>query len=441
MRTVTLLIIFLMLLSVKAQDSFRLTDGVTYAEIPFEQVANLIVVPAIFNGKATKFILDTGASHTLLFNWNNVDTLNINVKKTLKIKGYGEREFLDVFYTDDNHIKIGDSHNLKAETFVLVDEVIDMKPQLGVFVNGILGADFFKEQIVEINYNTSTLHIYKQLEQLPFSISKYEKNPMTLENSKPFIKGTLVNERSTMVANFLIDTGSSEALWLFRTDPTFEKPKKYFDDYLGFGLNGDIFGKRTKLDALQISTFNFRRISTSFPKLDQTSYKDATNATGSIGGEILRRFSVIFDYQNETIYLQKSKGYEDYFYFNMAGIQLRAGSLNLFTQITSSSRVADTQGPYGLIRDQVVITANRSQTYAYVPELFINHVRSNSVAHKAGLQIGDKIVGVNGLRNATLTMKAVNDVFYKDVNRTVQIQVERDGKVLKFKFKQEPLID
>ena len=49
----------------------------------------------------------------------------------------------------------------------------------------------------------------------------------------------------------LLDTGSSDAIWLFENE-TIGIPDKNYDDFLGRGLGGDIFGKRTKVRSIKI---------------------------------------------------------------------------------------------------------------------------------------------------------------------------------------------
>lgn len=426
---------------VQGQHSFELKEGLRFTEIPFESVSNLIIVPATFNGKETKFILDTGASKSLLFNWNNIDTLEINVKKTLKISGYGEREFLDVYYTDDNLIDVGNSRNTSAEVFVLVDEVIDLEPQLGVFVNGILGADFFKNQVVSIDYQKSVLYIYANISDVPYTLDKYERFDLQFKSEKPYIEATIFNAGSSMTGYFLIDSGSSDALWSFRIDASLTKSLKYFEDYLGFGMNGEIYGKRTKLDKLKIGAFEFGRVATSFPESKELKSRKFDDGAGSIGGEILRRFKIILDYKNAAIYFKDAQGYDDKFYFNLAGINLRFGEQNLFSELVKNTGVKDIEGPYGLIRDQLVLKRNDTYNYIYIPELIVSYVRESSPAHDAGVKVGDKITFIEGLRGSQLTLKDVQDIFYKKENQTISMLVEREDKIIKVKFKQVPLID
>lgn len=428
-------------INMHAQSYFSLKEGVSSIEIPFEQLANLIIVPATFNGKATNFILDTGSAKTLLFNWNNIDSLSVNVKSTIKIAGYGERKYLDVYYTEDNVIYIGETTNARAEAYVLVDEIIDLKPQLGIDVNGLIGADFFKNQVVEVDYAKSVLRVYRNIEDVSFSLKDHEKLSIVFDSEKPFIKASVTDNSAVIHGDFLLDTGSSDALWCFENDGNFIQPAKYFEDYLGFGVNGEIFGKRSRIDLLQLGTFKFHKVSTAFPQILKRTYSQLKSSSGSLGGELLRRFRVIFDYQHAAIYLKKSSGFDDGFYFNLSGIQVYAGKMNLFAMIKRGAEVEDIQGPYGLIRDQLVIKSNAQYFYKYVPELYVAYVRKNSPADAAGIRQGDKIISVQGFKDGQLTMKVVNDIFYKEVNKIISLKVERGQEVLKIKFKQVPPIE
>ena len=48
---------------------------------------------------------------------------------------------------------------------------------------------------------------------------------------------------------------------------------------------------------------------------------------GSVGGEILKRFTVVFDYQNEQMYLKKNKDFNAPFNYNKSGIKIQHNGL------------------------------------------------------------------------------------------------------------------
>ena len=48
-----------------------------------------------------------------------------------------------------------------------------------------------------------------------------------------------------------------------------------------------------------------------------------SNRIGSIGGELLERFKVTFDYPKKQVVFKKSSKTYDRFYFNLSGIELQ----------------------------------------------------------------------------------------------------------------------
>lgn len=431
---------FLFVLFLSAQNSFKIANGATSAIIPFEQVSNLIILSAQFNGKDTKFILDTGASKTFLFNWDNIDSLNFEVKSTLYLQGYGESEPLLAYYTENNRIKIGAFYNDAAQAFVLADKMIDMLPQLGVFVNGILGADFFSNYAVQIDYRNSRLTIVEDVSNLNLNFLGYFEKDIKVINGRPFVDAFVSHANSFSTISLLIDSGSSDSLWLNYLPEKFIKPAKYFDDYLGFGINGEIYGKRSKIDKLGLGDYKITNLAVSFPDKESLSTSIDTTSSGSIGGELLRRFDLVFDFPNSKIYLKSNESFYDKFYFNLAGIEVRGGKMQLFSKFTND-KLQNPDDPFSKLQGRVVVMSNSIKPFIYLPEIIINYVRKGSPADLAGIQVGDKIVYLSGLTDSNLTIEAVNDIFYQKVNKNVKIKIRRKDELLEYKFKQVPLID
>lgn len=49
----------------------------------------------------------------------------------------------------------------------------------------------------------------------------------------------------------------------------------------------------------------------------------AENRMGSIGGDIFRRFKIIFHYDNRLLYLRKNRKFSDDFYYNSSGLEVQ----------------------------------------------------------------------------------------------------------------------
>ena len=124
-----------------------------------------------------------------------------------------------------------------------------------------------------------------------------ETFPLDFYNAKPFIDVIVENHLGKeFPVKLLIDSGGGDSLWLFpHSHPDILIGDKYFDDFLGKGLNGNIMGKRSRIKKLKIGSFEFEDASVSYP--DSTSIVRVhanKDRNGTLGAGILKRFQVIY---------------------------------------------------------------------------------------------------------------------------------------------------
>ena len=124
-------------------------------------------------------------------------------------------------------------------------------------------------------------------------------------------------------AKLMVDSGASHAILLNQdSHEHITIPERNFVARIGVGLGGPISGKISSVQSIEINKFDFENVVTSFP--DPESYPDSIGLiyrNGTIGGELLSRFKVIFDYFNKKIYLKKDpSSYRKKFGYNMSGI-------------------------------------------------------------------------------------------------------------------------
>ena len=88
---------------------------------------------------------------------------------------------------------------------------------MGIPVNGIIGYNFFKNNLVEINYKKKRVVVFSDNTKIRKKIDKkYNIIPITIEKSKPYIKGSIVINNNEIPVKLLIDIGNSDAIWLFQ---------------------------------------------------------------------------------------------------------------------------------------------------------------------------------------------------------------------------------
>ena len=88
--------------------------------------------------------------------------------------------------------------------------------------------------------------------------------------------------------------------------------QKSFIDYLGTGLNGSVYGRRSKIKKITLGTFDIEQPTVAFPDTLSVNFmRSYEGRNGSLGGEILKRFNSVFDYSNSRLMLKPNSYYKD----------------------------------------------------------------------------------------------------------------------------------
>ncbi|MGJ8685002.1 MAG: PDZ domain-containing protein [Nonlabens sp.] len=426
MKRIILLKLFLFAsISMVAQSNFELVKG-NKETVSFQSSANLIIIPAFVNGTQLNFIVDTGSARSLIYDIKGIDSLTIKKGRVLTYGGLGSDNYFEAYYSPSNQLRIGEhlvSDN--AEILIMVNENFSDTNRLGIEINGVIGADLFKNLIVEIDYISEKMHFYRHTKKLPRRLRNANFQNFEKINNKPYIKAIVGNDGSQIETSLLVDSGSSDALLLRSIDSTlFNFPKKGFRDYLGYGLAGELFGRRSKVDRLSILDFDLKRSTVSFPddsEKHSSSFND--NANGSIGGETLRRFDVILDYKNSRLSLYPNEAFEEGYYYNMAGLSLKLEGADLDVTV-EDGKWDGTQGLYKKSEGQVTLQKSYI-TYKMIPKIIVASVTENSVAYLAGIREGDQIMKMNGRLGENLTITKASSFFYKNPYSNLKITYKR----------------
>lgn len=443
-RILFYLIVFFAVLGAYGQGGFQLPDDEDKITIAFEKVNNLIVLPVIVNGVELKLILDTGSSRTIIFNTRGIDSLNFNRGQRLKISGYGEREPFDVFFTKDNELSSNNYILYNAEILTMVDQNIDLSGFFGMDVHGLIGYDFFADHIVEIDYSKEAVVVYKHGLSIRKKLKRMTRLPMVVKGRKPYIETIVQNNGSRMQMNTLLDTGNGDALWLIPPLMTSIIPKKGFVDKLGVGMSGNVNGLRSKVNYTYLGDYRLNKVTVSIPQEESLANRilpedSEDENSGSIGGEILSRFKVLIDYKNQFLYLRSRTDLDEGFYYNMSGIEIMEGDLDVFT-VTEKISIANNDAISSKVKDQKNVLQPTQLSFKIAPKLIISYVRPASLADLAGLREGDVIIKFNNRSRNYLSRNKIVSNFFKNPYTYIKLSVRRGEEILKFKFQLVPLI-
>lgn len=432
-KTLLLFISLFLAFDLYSQEGFVTTNKKSKIVLPFQLINNLIFIPVKVNGVKMTFLLDTGVEETILFSLEETDTVPFYNVDKIKLRGLGSERDVEALISIPNRMEIAKKFvDTNHTILIILDEEINLSSSVGIPVNGILGYHFFKNNCIKIDYVKKKLTIYsensKSIKRLK---SKYSSIPISIENSKPyFISYLNLTDTIEFSGKLLIDVGNSDALWLFENQSDKIKiPTPNFEDYLGKGFNGEIHGKRAKINQFRMNEFVFNIPYASFP--DSNSIKNVKmvdNRVGSIGGELLKRFTVVFDYKNNELLLKKNKFFSDPFLFNMSGLEINHSGKQWVSETLTMNAIVTNAGvkSHYETKENVI-----KYNFLLKPIYKIVNVRENSPGEKAGFKKEDIILSINKKDAIYFTLEEINNLLKSEEGKKIVVEVERDGKVLK----------
>lgn len=382
--------------------------------VNFTEASGFVIIPVSINGsQPLNFLLDTGSPYTIITNLDAFKYLELKKGESISIWGLGrDKRSLDAYLSKNNSVIFG-KKEIKDSELILLFENDDLGGRFGIPVFGIVGYDILKDFVVKIDYRKGRITFYEHwFFDKRFNKSKYSKVNLEIEGKKPFVKLNSKINGKDYELRLLIDSAGTDALWLFEDDEKGIVPAElYIDDYLGFGLGGDIYGKRSRIERLDVGGYSVDFPTVSYPDSLSVAQVSRVMRNGSVGAELLKRFTTIYDYKNQKLYLKKNKYFKQKFYYNMAGLELY-------------------------------------QPYPDLPYLEVSYVRDNSPAALAGLKTGDAVRIFNnkeiGLFNYNkfksgagntdgnlISLVEINEIFRKEPGIKIVIQYTRGDSSFK----------
>lgn len=435
-KYILLLFLLFALNSSFAQNGFRL-PGLEKDKIKFDLIANLIIIPVELNGVKLSFILDTGVSKPILFNLTNIDSLQINKTETILIRGLGGGDPIQAIRSKDNFLSIGNAININQDVFVVFDKNLNFTPRLGVPIHGIIGFSLFKSFITEINYASKYIKLHRPDSYKYKKCKKCEVFNLSFYNNKPYLDAEVEINSEFKPVKLLMDTGSSDALWLFEDDSLGILPpnKMYFDDFLGKGLSGNVYGKRSKVKTIKLKSYELNNVNSAFPDSSAISHaRKVEERNGSICGDLLKRFNLIVDYKNAKLTLKKNNKFKTPFYYNRSGIIIeQRGFVVVKERVAASNLNRDASES----SSNYEISTASYFNYSAKPAYTIVEIRKNSPAERVGLQKDDIILKINGKETHTLELQNVIDYFKSKAGKLIRLKIDRNGSIVFYQFRLE----
>lgn len=437
-NSVVLFLLLIFSLNSFSQSEFKIINNKRKVVIPFKSINNLVFIPVTVNDVPLTFLLDTGVQQTIIFSLDEGEDLKLRNVESIKLKGLGSKDAIDAYSSTKNKIEIKNFVDENHEIYIVLNQEFNFSSQVGIPVNGILGYDFFKNHKVEIDYRSKRVIVYSnQDKSILKKLKKLNSYDITIEIFKPYIYADIKENNQSKSLKFLLDTGNSDALWLFENKhKDVNLPSKTIDDFLGRGFSGDIFGKRGRIKSFLFGNHLFNEPITTYPdSISVRSVNFVENRAGSIGGEILSRYTIVFDYPNNKFYSSPNQKIDEEFHFNMSGIEVEHAGLEWVNEIFESRGSG-----IKIFKDQEQEKNSLQIRFTLKPVFKVASIRKNSSAEEAGIKKGDRIISVNGINTHNLTIEKINQLLKSEEGKNISIELERNGVTIKTKFQLKKII-
>ena len=334
----------------------HIDDASGIAGVPFDLVNNHIYVDGQVDGKPARFLVDTGGINLLTpaaakkFGLASVGKMAIN--------GAGEQAE-NVAFARGKEVRVG-AATLANPVFYVVD--LGNLPQIeGLSIDGLVGYEMFRRFGVRIDYAGKRLTFSDPHRFAP------PPNAVALDfklaDTIPEISGTL----DGVPVLLTVDTGSRDSLTLSSPFASaHELARKYAaapEAVIGWGVGGAARGRPVRFGTLQLSGLDIDGIAGNLFVGNKGAFADP-NVAGNLGGGVLRRFTVAFDYANKKMYLAPNAGFGKPDEFDRSGLWLLGDG--------DALKIVD--------------------------------VAAESAAQHVGLKIGDRIVSIGGEKIAAHTL-------------------------------------
>lgn len=197
-----------------------------------------------------------------------------------------------------------------------------LSPPTGLDIKGILGYDIFSRFVVEIDYAGKEMRLHDPARY------RYRGRgtsiPITLRDNHPYVRAQIRMPDGAMVeGEFTIDAGSGATLMLapdFAAAHGLPQILERRREGRGAGVGGEMRTQAGRLPGLRLGPYELADPVVYFPTAEIT----APGTAGNIGGGLLRRFVVTFDYRRMRMILEPNAAFTEKEEADMSGLALSA---------------------------------------------------------------------------------------------------------------------
>jgi Aspartyl protease/PDZ domain len=374
-----------------AQSSSKAQLSASGAIIPFELINKHIVLALkVNNSRPLSFVLDTGDQFAII-NLDRAKELKLKLRGQVSVGGAGASTQRGAFVDGASYTISGLPGFSQPVTMAL--PLGGLSSRFGQDFDGIIGSEFIRQFIVEIDYQARVLKLHDK-EKFVYE-GTGESIPIQLVHGHPFLDAEVTpSGRQPIKGRFVLDIGASLALALYSPfvaeHGLLNSNLKTIKSIGGAGAGGKTTGKFGRVDQLKFGSFKIRHPITLFSE-DKAGAFASSSLAGNIGARVASKFRLFLDYSRSRIIFEPNDTFGDPYDQAFSGAAIVAEGPNYRT-----FRIMD--------------------------------LLENSPAAEAGLQKEDIIAAINGQPAAEFTLSKLNEMFEQPI--AYKLSVRRGEQTL-----------
>ncbi|MGH8172180.1 MAG: aspartyl protease family protein [Rhodanobacteraceae bacterium] len=292
----------------------HIDDASGTTRIAFDLVNNHIYADGSIDGKKARFLVDTGGANVL----TPAAAKKFGLAGEGKLAGRGVGDsMVDVSFANAKEVRLGGAV-LAKPVFAIID-LGELPKVEGVECDGLVGYEMFRRFGVTIDYAGRTLTLAEPAKFAPPTGSTAV--PFDLDDRIPIVAGTL----DGVPVRISIDTGSRASLTMHspfvREHDLVVKYHAAPEAVVGWGVGGPSRGRPARLGTLKLGDQAVVGSAGDFYMGDKGSFANP-DLGANMGGGVLRRFTVAFDYTARRMYLAPNADFAKPDAFDRSGLFL-----------------------------------------------------------------------------------------------------------------------
>ena len=290
------------------------SNGRDVANIPFTEINEQIVFDAVLNNnKKVRLLLDSGAQTSVLFETINIRKSSLKLVDSIEVGGMGGSDSTLAHITSPVALRMGGA-KIEGLSFLFVDAKDNpffSRPEMAYF-DGIIGYDLFSKLALNINYDEKKFRLLNGSEEMP---EGYSQLPLKIRSRLSFVNLEISTRSSSTNERAIVDTGAVGNVSLSGASL---KPLEGEVLYEGktIGLGGSARTLSVKFEEVVLGGHGIADVHGAL------SMKPESDGPSVLGTGILRRFNLVFDYPNQSLFLQPNKNFDTPDVPNLFGLTL-----------------------------------------------------------------------------------------------------------------------